>query len=223
MKSIGVPVDFMITTFVVGARVKAARGDRDTAAARLSEGARIATDRRLIRLAAHIRAEQLRLALTADTGGDQGSRTPRHATGSAALSAEAEEIAAVRALLARHYASGGYDPLYGADAAPLGVGDSAVKRARALHSRMAEQHRPRAQLDAAILLAECLSAAGWTGESIHTLTPVVVRCAELGWNRPLVDAGPGVLSLLHSMRNEMLMGTEHSEMTDDTHRFLDSL
>lgn len=218
------PVDFMISTFVVGARVKAARGDLETAATRLSEGARIAADRRLIRLAAHIRAEQLRLALTtAAAGGDQAPRTLRHATGTAALSAEAEEIAAVRGLLARHYASGGYDPRYGAEAAPLGVGDSAVKRARALHSRMAEQHRPRAQLDAAILLAECLSAAGWAGESIHTLTPAVVRCAELGWTRPLLDAGPGVLSLLHTMRNEMLMGTEHSEMTDDTHRFLDGL
>ncbi|MBU3060387.1 protein kinase [Nocardia sp. NEAU-G5] len=220
------PVDFMITTFVVGARVKAARGDRQAAAARLAEGARIAADRRLIRLAAHVRAEQLRLALSVDTGGsgaDAGPRPLRHTTGTAALSAEAEEIAAVRALLARHYASGGFDPLYGAEAAPLGVGDSAVKRARALHSRMAEQDRPRAQLDSAILLAECLSAAGWTGESIHTLTPVVIRCAELGWSRPLLDAGPGVLSLLHTMRNEMVMGAEHSEMTEETHRFLDSL
>jgi serine/threonine-protein kinase PknK len=206
--------------------VKAARGDRETAAARLAEGARIAAERRLVRLAAHVRAEQLRLAPVIDAGGsatDSGPRSLRHLEGTAALSAEAEEFAAIRALLARHYASGGYDSMFGAVSAPLDGCDSAVKRARALHSHVAEQRRPRAQLDAAILLAECLSAAGWTGESIAALTPVVVRCAELGWTRPLLDAGPGVLSLLHAMRTEMLMGTEHSEMTDSTHRFLNSL
>ncbi len=220
------PVDFMITTFVVGARAKAARGDLDAAAALLIEGARIAADRRLARLAAHIRAEQLRLTPGAETVGsvgDSGPRSMRHVTGTAALTAEAEEVAAIRGLLARHYISGGYDPLYGGDAAPLGVGDSAVKRARALYSHMVEQRRPRAQLDTALLLAECLSAAGWTGESAATLTPAIVRCAELGWRRPLMDAGPGVQSLLHTMRTDMLLGTEHSEMTDETQRFLDSL
>ncbi|MQY17854.1 serine/threonine-protein kinase [Nocardia macrotermitis] len=227
------PADFMITTFVIGSRVKSARGDTETAAARLIEGARLAADRRLPRLAAHIRAEQLRLGLALDAPtplGDKGLRPIRHLTGTAALTAEAEELAAVRALLARGAAHGGldtsrgYDPYFGsADFAPLGIDDSAVKRARALYSRIVEQHRPRAQLDTALLLAECLCAAGWTGESIATLTPVVVRCAELGWRRPLLDAGPRVLSILHSMRNEMLLGTEHSEITEETHRFLNSL
>jgi serine/threonine-protein kinase PknK len=218
------PVDPLISTFVVGARVKAARGDHEAAAARLAEGTRLAVDRRLPRLAAHIHAEQLRLAPAVEGSmGDPGPRPMRHITGTAALTAEAEEIASIRALLARHYASGGYDPVFGADAAPLSVGDSAVKRARVLHERMIEQHRPRARLDVDLLLAECLSVAGWTGESIATLTPVVVRCAELGWSRPLVDAGPGVLSLLHTMRSDMFLGTEHSEMTDQTQRFLDSL
>ncbi|MFF3568043.1 serine/threonine-protein kinase [Nocardia jiangxiensis] len=227
------PADFMITTFVVGSRVKSALGDTETAVARLAEGARFAADRRLPRLGAHIRAEQLRLGLALDAPtplGDPGLRPIRHLSGTAALTAEAEEIAAVRALLARTAAHGGldpsrgYDPYFGnADFAPLGVDDSAVKRARALHSRIVEQQRPRAQLDVTLLLAECLSAAGWTGESIATLTPAVVRCAELGWRRPLLDAGPGVFSLLHAMRNEMLLGTEHSEVTEETHRFLDSL
>ncbi|WP_084530458.1 serine/threonine-protein kinase [Nocardia miyunensis] len=227
------PADFMITTFVVGSRVKSARGDTETAAARLLEGARLAADRRLPRLAAHIRAEQLRIGLTMDAPiplGDPGLRPMRQVSGTAALTAEAEEIAAVRALLARSAAHGGfdssrgYDPYFGsADFAPLGVDDSAVKRTRALYSRIAEQHRPRAQLDASLLLAECLCVAGWTGESIATLTPVVVRCAELGWRRPLLDAGPGVLSLLRAMRSEMLMGTEYSEITEETHRFLSTL
>ncbi|WP_039794446.1 serine/threonine-protein kinase, partial [Nocardia araoensis] len=57
------PVDFLISTFVVGARVKAVEGDLFTAATRLDEGARIAADNRLPRLAAHIRAERLRLGM----------------------------------------------------------------------------------------------------------------------------------------------------------------
>ncbi|MBB5913495.1 serine/threonine-protein kinase PknK [Nocardia transvalensis] len=220
------PVDFMITTFVVGARVKAVLGDRDTAVARLDEGARIAADRKLPRLAAHIRAERLRLALpgeqNAGTAAAEGLRPLRHSTGTAALTAEAEELAGIRALLARHY-DGAPDPAGDDEPAPLGTTDSAVKRARALYGRMVEQRRPRAELEAALLLAECLSAAGWTGEAIATLTPAVARCAELGWTRPLVDAGPGVLSLLHTLRDDMLLGAEHGDVPDIPRKFLDSL
>jgi serine/threonine-protein kinase PknK len=213
--------------------VKSAHADDETAIARLAEGARMAADRRLPRLAAHIRAEQLRLGLRIDVPnplGDAGLRAMRHGSGTAALTAEAEELAAIRALLAHRGVSGGldpsrgYDPYFGsAEAVPIDLDDSAVKRTRALYQRIAEQHRPRAQLDVSLLLAECLSVAGWTGEAIAALTPVVVRCAELGWRRPLLDAGPRVLPLLHAMRGEILLGTEHSEITEETHRFLDSL
>ncbi|WP_280363565.1 serine/threonine-protein kinase [Nocardia wallacei] len=220
------PVDFLITTFVVGARVKAARGDIDTAAARLDEGARIATDRKLPRLAAHIRAERLRLDLpveqSAGAAPEPAMRPVRHSTGTAALTSEAQEIATIRALLARHY-RGGVDALGNDELAPLGTDDSAVKRARALHARMSEQHRPRAELDAALLLAECLSAAGWTGEAIATLAPAVARCAELGWSRPLLDAGPGVLALLSTFRNDLLFGADHAETPVIPRKFLDSL
>ncbi|MBF6333296.1 serine/threonine-protein kinase [Nocardia transvalensis] len=218
------PVDFMITTFVVGARVKAVRGDLETAGARLDEGARIASDRKLTRLAAHIRAERLRLGLPGDAfaaASDPVPRTVRHATGTTVLAAEAEEIAAVRSLLARHYR--GFDALAGDEFAPLGTDDSAVKRARALHGRMLEQHRPRAELDAALLLAECLSAAGWTGEAIATLTPAVVRCAELGWTRPLLDAGPGVLAILRTLRDELPFGTGQTEGPEIPRGFLVNL
>ncbi|MBF6173335.1 serine/threonine-protein kinase [Nocardia blacklockiae] len=220
------PVDFLITTFVVGARVKAVLGDAETAAARLDEGARIAADRKLPRLAAHIRAERFRLDLPVEQSAapspESALRPVRHSTGTAALTAEAEEIAAIRALLARHY-RGGVDAFGNDDLAPLGTDDSAVKRARALHARMSEQHRPRAELDTALLLAECLSAAGWTGEAIATLTPAVARCAELGWPRPLLDAGPGVLSLLSTFRNDMLIGADHAEPPAIPRKFLDTL
>ncbi len=218
------PVDFLITIFVSGARVKAVRGDLETATARLDEGARLAAERKLTRLAAHVRAERLRLGLPADpiTAGlvtDPMVRSLRHVTGAAALAAEAEEVATIRALLARHYRG---DDRGSDELAPLGTDDTAVKRARALHSRIREQHRPRAELDSALLLSECLSASGWLGESIAVLSPVVVRCAELGWSRPLLDAGPGVLNILRTLRHEMPLGggTDGQEVP---RRFLDSL
>ncbi|GAA2475724.1 serine/threonine protein kinase PknK [Nocardia seriolae] len=218
------PVDFLVTIFVGGARVKAVRGDLETAAARLDEGARIAAERKLVRLAAQVRAERFRLGLPADplTAGlvtDPPVRALRHATGAAALAAEAEEIATIRALLARHYRG---EDRAADDLAPLGTDDTAVKRARALHSRIREQHRPRAELDSALLLAECLSVSGWLGESIAVLTPVVIRCAALGWSRPLLDAGPGVLNILRTLRHEMPLGAD-VEGREVPRRFLDSL
>ncbi|WP_230329243.1 serine/threonine-protein kinase [Nocardia aurantiaca] len=219
------PVDFLITMFVSGARLKAVRGDLKTATARLDEGARTAADRRLTRLAAEVRAERLRLGLPADplTAGlvtDPMVRPLRHATGAAALATEAEEVATIRALLARHYRG---ENRATDELAPLGTDDTAVKRARALYSRIREQHRPRAELDSALLLAECLSAAGWFGESIALLTPVVVRCADLGWSRPLLDAGPGVLNILRTMRHEMPLDTGDGDGLHVPRRFLDSL
>lgn len=221
------PVDFLITTFVIGARVKAVRGDLDTAATRLDEGARIAADRKLTRLAAHIRAERLHLGLPLDqlTAGlvtEPPIRSLRHMTGAAVLIAEAEEIATIRALLARHY-RGSDSFSYPDDLAPLGTDDTAVKRARALHGRIREQGRPRAELDSALLLAECLSASGWVGEAIGVLTPVVIRCAQLHWPRPLLDSGPGVLGILRTLRHEMPLETGGYGSDEVPKQFLDSL
>ncbi|MEV6772505.1 protein kinase [Nocardia sp. NPDC051030] len=221
------PVDFLVTIFVIGARVKAVRGDIETATARLDEGARIAADRKLVRLAAHVRAERLRLELPPDplTLGlvtDPMVRPLRHVSGAAALAVEAEEFATIRALLARsHRGDNGGGP---DDSAPLGASDTAVKRARALHARIREKHRPRAELDAALLLAECLSTSGWMGESIAVLTPAVIRCAELGWTRPLLDAGPGVTNILRTLRTELpLVDTGNPDAPALPKGFLDAL
>ncbi|MFE7798285.1 protein kinase [Nocardia sp. NPDC057440] len=215
------PVDFLISTFVIGARVKAVLGDMHTATARLDEGDRIAVDNRLTRLAAHIRAERLRLGLLTDTEARRAidsagyesdtSNAIHHAhrmTGAAALAAEAEEIAAIRALLAQRQ---------------LRSDDRAVRRARALHARMVEQHRPRAELDTALLLAECLAASGWVGEATGLLLPAARTCADLGWTRPLLDAGPGVVAILRVLRTEMRSGSVQSGDTTLPALFLDEL
>ncbi|WP_249645384.1 serine/threonine-protein kinase [Nocardia sputi] len=190
------PVDFLISTFVVGARVKAVRGDLFTAATRLDEGARIAADNRLPRLAAHIRAERLRLGMPLEAADrrytDPSEHTPLQAghrlTGAALLTAEAEELAAIRVLLVEHR---------------MGSDDRAVRRARALYGHTLEKDRPRAQLDAALLLAECLAASGWVGEATNLLLPSVATCADLGWTRPLLDAGPGVVGILRVLHADL--------------------
>ncbi|MFI9505687.1 protein kinase [Nocardia sp. NPDC052566] len=206
------PVDFLISTFVIGARVKAVRGDLYTAAARLDEGARIAADNKLTRLDAHIRAERLRLGLAIDSNGAGEAHTHTYRghrlTGSAALTAEAEEIAAIRALLAKHR---------------IDSEDRAVRMARALHGRMSEQRRPRAQLDMALLLAECLAASGWVGEATGLLLPAAITCADLGWTRPLLDAGPGVVSILQVLRDEMPTASAHTGDLTLPVLFLDEL
>ncbi|MFC8047626.1 protein kinase [Nocardia sp. NPDC057353] len=185
------PVDFLVPAYVIGARVKALRGDREAALARLDEGALLAESNELARLGAHVRAERLRLGFAAPGEPEGAPYGGGRRRGAAALIAEAEEICAVRTLLARHAS--------GADGE---LADRAVRRARALRSRMVEQQRPRAELDTTLLLAECLAAAGWVGEAAHLVRPVAATCAEIGWPRPLLDTGPGITAILRVLGSE---------------------
>lgn len=206
------PVDFLVATFVIGARVKAALGDQYTAAARLDEGARVAETNGLARLDAHVRAERSRLGLpagdadrfAADVSGNGGRRR----SGAGALIAESREVADIRALLTEQR---------------LRADDRAARHARVLYSRTLDQARPRAELDATLLLAECLAAAGWVGEATGLVLPVLRTCADLGWTRPLLDAGPGVVGLLHVLRTQAHDGHQHPVLDDLPTHFLDEL
>ncbi|MFE3542292.1 protein kinase [Nocardia sp. NPDC059177] len=207
------PVDFLVATFVIGARVKAALGDQYTAVARLDEGARLAAANDLARLDAHVRAERSRLGLPANDDLDRftaaaSGNGSRRKSGAAVLIAEAREIAAIRELLAEQR---------------LRADDRAARHARVVYSRMIEQVRPRAELDATLLLAETLAAAGWVGEATGLVLPVLRTCAELGWTRPLLDAGPGVVGLLHVLRTQSHDGKNHPILEDLPSHFLDEL
>ncbi|MEV0079391.1 protein kinase [Nocardia neocaledoniensis] len=207
------PVDFQIATFVIGARVKAALGDQYTAAARLDEGARVATENGLARLDAHVRAERSRLGLGNGDSADRivadvSGNGKRRRSGAAALIAEAREFAQIRALLAEQR---------------LRADDRAARYARVLYSRLLEQSRPRAEMDATLLLAECLAAAGWIGEATGLVLPVLRTCADLGWTRPLLDAGPGVVGLLHVLRTQAHDGQPHPILNEVPAHFLDEL
>ncbi|MEV6063681.1 protein kinase domain-containing protein [Nocardia asteroides] len=206
------PVDFLVATFVIGARVKAALGDNYTAAARLDEGARVAAENGLARLDAHVRAERSRLGLPAGDAerfaADVSGNGSRRKSGAAALIAEAREYAEIRALLTEQR---------------LRADDRAARHARVLYARLLDQDRPRAELDATLLLAECLAAAGWVGEATGLVLPVLRTCADLGWTRPLLDAGPGVVGLLHVLRTQSHDGKPHPLLNEVPGHFLDEL
>ncbi|PKV78394.1 serine/threonine-protein kinase [Nocardia fluminea] len=205
------PVDFLIATFVIGARVKAALGDQYTASARLDEGSRVAGENGLARLDAHVRAERSRLGFPAGEDTfvpDSSGNGARRKKGAAALITEARAIADIRVLLAEQR---------------LRADDRAARHARVIYAKTLEQRRPRAELDATLLLAECLASAGWVGEATGLVLPVLRTCAELGWTRPLLDAGPGVVGLLHVLRTQSHDGHDHPILRELPGHFLDEL
>ncbi|MFD6897370.1 protein kinase [Rhodococcus sp. NPDC060086] len=94
-------VDFKIARYVVGARVKAMRGKRDIAQARLDDGARAAAAMKLDRLAAAVENERVRLGFPIAHPrpvAEYGRRRPE--TGIALHTAQIEEDTAIRLLLA---------------------------------------------------------------------------------------------------------------------------
>ncbi|WP_226437873.1 serine/threonine-protein kinase [Rhodococcus yananensis] len=94
-------VDFKIARYVVGARIKAQRGDPDTAVARLGDGARVADDLQLPRLAAAVDNERVRLGLPRDPrhpAVGYGRTVPE--SGPQLHTAQLEDDTAIRLLLA---------------------------------------------------------------------------------------------------------------------------
>ena len=188
-------VDFKIARYVVGARIKALRGDRDAAARRLNEGLRIAGAMSLPRLRAAAENERVRLGLPAPP--DAGALPPvcyaarrRPVDGIEEITAQLEEDTAIRLLL---------------------VEDTSHERtelactwAREWVDRMEARRRPRALLQARTLLVACLSAAGRMDEAKAMLASIAAQCAALGTIRYLADGGPYVVSLLAALRDDQL-------------------
>lgn len=180
-------VEIMLATHVVGARAKHALGQDDQAAERLDTGERLAHALHLPRMAAHITAERLRSgigawALSADSfPAEMPHDLP---DGIVQVTAEKIEEAAIRALLA------------------VGTDDTrnaACRRARALTEFIDAKTRPRAALNARLLLTECLAASGSTVEAEDLLLPILDRCARLGLVQPVLDAGPAVRQLIRRL------------------------
>ena len=141
----GGPVDYMAARYVTGALVKAAAGDRDSAAERLSDGMRAAQNLQLPRLAARITNERIRLGIpiaSADAARLRSPRTIPRDNGIATATAELDEDSGVRLLSASD------SPAERAEA---------CQRASDLVAGIDRDKRPWAALRAQLLLVETLA------------------------------------------------------------------
>ncbi|UAK29905.1 protein kinase [Nocardia asteroides] len=188
----GGPVDFLMANYATGARIKALRGDLASAARRLDDGAEVARALKLPRLATRIANEQVRLGLTAT----YVTEPPAGEGGIATMAAELREDSAIRMLLR----SGAAKRVAAAGA-----------RAQYLRNSIDAARRPRAAAQASLLLASCLAAAGKPEAAKDELVPVVIRYADAGLVRPLLDEGPWIMSLLHSLSYDLREGRWHEE------------
>lgn len=184
LKAEGGVVEMMIARYVIGARIKAVRGDRTTAAERLDAGDRVAADLRLPRLHAYIDNERLRLGIPAARHPSLDHSTALPDGGLGEITAQLRDEAGIRRLL---------------DDRP----DQACDQAEAWVARLERQRRPRALLQAERLLVAALVAAGRADEARQTLTTIAVQCAERGMVRYLLDGGPQVVALLAELRDEV--------------------
>ncbi|MCQ4121056.1 serine/threonine-protein kinase [Rhodococcus tibetensis] len=188
----GGTVDFMLATYGTGARLKYLLGHEDAAKSRLDEGARLAGQLRLPRLAARIANERVRAGIGHAASGTpilelDSRQLPDRNNGIAVITFELEEDSAIRAALATH----------DQDLAPV------YERAHALVASIDRRVRPRAFLNAALLQVEVLAAMGQEEAALTKLLPLAEQCARLGLVRPVLDAGPAVNRLARRLRTHL--------------------
>ncbi|MGO9506187.1 MAG: protein kinase domain-containing protein [Mycobacterium sp.] len=169
-------VDYLIARYVIGARIKAAQGDRGSAVELLASSAKAAVQLHLPRLTARINNERIRLGIELPQAVAAGLRSPRtipRDNGIATMTAELVEDSAVRLLSA----SDSPDDH-----------EQACRRATDLAAAIDGERRPLAALQAHVLRIETLTATGREADARDELGPVAAQCAELGLSRVLVDA-----------------------------------
>ncbi|AWK75137.1 protein kinase [Rhodococcus oxybenzonivorans] len=188
----GGTVDFMLATYGTGARLKLLLGQKDAAKARLDEGARLAQQLGLPRLAARITNERVRTGIGHAASGPpvidlESRQMPDRNNGIAVVTFELEEDSAIRSALTAH----------DQDLAPV------YERAHALVESIDRRVRPRAFLHAALLQVEVSATMGQEDEALTELLPLAEQCARLGLVRPILDAGPAVSRLARRLRTHL--------------------
>jgi serine/threonine-protein kinase PknK len=175
-------VDFMIATYAIGGRLRALRGEFDSAAALFDVGLSTAEQFDLPRLSARIRYEQVRLGMP--TPPSTGATPFNNLSGTALQTAEWIEAAAIR----RDLRVGGVDRLR-----------RCVERARLLVAETGKHHRPRARLGAGLMLASALEAAGLHSEAGDQLLPLLRTGSDCGLSRLFIDEGPPLRDVIIRM------------------------
>ncbi|MFL6085696.1 MAG: protein kinase domain-containing protein [Mycobacterium sp.] len=170
-------VDYLAARYVIGARLRAIHGDRNSAVERLSAGMRVAEQLGLQRLSAGVNNERIRLGIEiapAVAGRLRAERIIPHDDGIARMTAELDEGSGIRLLCA----SDSDDDH-----------QRACLRARHLLARTDGERRPLAALGARLLLAETLTATGRLEDAAIVSSDAGARCAAVGLSRLPVDAG----------------------------------
>ncbi|QSE89820.1 protein kinase [Rhodococcus pseudokoreensis] len=203
-------VEFKIPRYVLGARIKALRGDRIAAAQRLDEGARIAVTLSLPRLRANVENERVRLGLPLSSDipvspPTQHSSRRRPVDGIEALTAQIEEATAIRLLL---------------DERSPDQAELACTWAQEWANRLEGRGAHRLLMQARRLLVACLAASGRIDEAKELLASIAAQCAELGLIRHLPDGGPHIVSLIAALREDQVAGKWCSDWTHVPAAFL---
>lgn len=187
----GASVEFMFVIYGTSARVKARLGDLATATLRLAEGTKMARNLSLARVTSRMTNERVRLGLPVPPADSfELARLPRYSAHSNGIDASLDELqqdSAIRLLLAE----GGRPER-----------DEALARAQCLVRAIETQPRPRALLQAHLLHAACLGAAGQTAAAAAELTPALARCADQGLLGFIRDAPPALAPVVHAVADD---------------------
>lgn len=172
----------------------ALRVDIAAAARRLDEGAGISATLSLPRLAARIENERIRCGLVDASGSfavrtrsesadtESLEQTPQH-DGIVVITEELREDSSIRLLL--H------------DGSPQQVALACTRAAA--HTQRIPHERQRAHLQAQMLLASSLFAAGRVDSAKEVVAPAVSKSAELGLKQFLIEGGPQMLALARNL------------------------
>jgi serine/threonine-protein kinase PknK len=214
-------VDFMISTFATLARIKELRGDSSKAAEILDEGDSVADSLGLSRLKLVINLERVQLGIRPGPFQPRGAAgfPPMH--GKAGQRLEGLDETNYEIFLATQIRSDMGNA--GTVGATTSEQLATVEKARYLLGRAAAYTGPRAELHARILLASALQQAGLHGEAEETLLPALNTCCRLGLVRPVLDGGVACSELVHSISEELRLGTANFDYHPNLGSFLSLL
>ncbi|WP_155981314.1 serine/threonine-protein kinase [Nocardia sp. BMG111209] len=175
--------EVLITAYGTAVRLAAVRGDLAAAEQAIADGRAVAQRLSLPRMTARMLNERIRLGLP--IGGDERRRLerlgpylrqPDHLR---AAAAEFDQDSIIRLSLAEQ---------------SPGAIRRALERSETMFEQLRRQRRPRAQLQAQLLYACCLAAAGRTRAAADLALPALSTCADLGLIRFAIDAGCPVIA-----------------------------
>lgn len=169
-------MDYLAARYVIGTRLRAIHGDRDSAVERLSAGMRVAEQLSPQRLAAGVNNERIRLGIEIAPAVNRlrAERTIPHDDGPARMTAELDEDSGIRLLC-------------GSDSDE--DHERARRRARDLLAGTDGERRPLAALSARLLLADTLTATGRLQHAAVVSADAATQCTAVGLSRLPVDAG----------------------------------